>query len=51
MADLQPAHSKRARLWVFDHVAFAAERTGDFLSGPWYRLSRWATERWREERP
>lgn len=38
------------RLWLLDKMAYYAERIGDGLGGPWYRLSRWAAERWRAER-
>ena len=38
-------------LWLFDHLAYWSERVGDRPSAPFFRLRRWAAERWWEHQP
>jgi hypothetical protein len=36
----------RSKLYLLDHLAHWADRVGDFLSAPFFRLGRWAADRW-----
>jgi len=38
------------RLWFYDHLAVWADRVGDWVSMPFYRLARWSYERWEAQR-
>jgi hypothetical protein len=38
------------RRWAYDHGALWADNVGDFLAGPWYRLSRWCYRKWLQVR-
>lgn len=40
----------RSKVVFYDHLALWADNVGDFLSKPFNRLSRWATERYIKER-
>lgn len=41
---------KYLRMMFYDYGADYAERVGDFISGPFYRLSTWCSRRWLAER-
>jgi len=39
----------RSKIYFYDHLALWADNVADFVSKPFIRLSRWATERYIEE--